>query len=59
MWQLTIYELIPWEPLKEAVAYGQFQNLLDCHMMNNIFNAAISEETNLAGTYISMCVRML
>lgn len=56
MWELTVYELRPWESLVHITKFGRFRDLDDCMYLYSVVMAEIAK-SDLLGTYIPMCVK--
>lgn len=58
MWDLVVYELLPWDKLIHTVKFGRFYDIGDCMQLYSMVLEEISK-ADLIGTYIPMCVRVL
>ena len=58
MWELVVYEIVPWDKLIHVLKIGRFQDLGDCMELYSYAIQRIST-ADLVGTYIPMCVRVL
>jgi hypothetical protein len=58
MWDLVVYELLPWDSLIRIAKIGGYRALEDCLYMYSYVVQSIAE-SDLMGTYIPMCVRVL
>ena len=58
MWNLVVYELIPWDGLIRIAKLGKFSDLDDCLYFYSYAVQEISK-ADLIGTYIPMCSKVL
>jgi hypothetical protein len=59
MWDLVIYEIVPWDKLIHVTKMGRYYDLGDCLQIYSMVVGEIAKATDLMGTYIPMCVRVL
>ena len=58
MWDLVVYEILPWDSLIHITKFGVYQTLDDCLYIYGYVAQEITK-SDLLGTYIPMCVRAL
>ena len=58
MWELVVYEIVPWESLIHITKFGRFYDLSDCMYLYSHVVTEIAS-SNLIGTYIPMCSKVI
>lgn len=58
MWELVVYQVVPWDKLIHALRFGRYDDLSDCMQLYSMVIEEITK-ADLIGTYIPMCVRVL